>query len=218
MQVDPRIETKIHEILSRIGAIKVRPDDPFLFTSGWKSPIYIDCRTIISFPAERDVVVESMCAIAAGIQLTTPVDFIAGGETGGIAYAAFLADRLSLPMIYVRKKPKEFGTKSGIEGVLRPGSSGILVEDLMTDGRSKEAFCKSVESAGASISNIIVVVSYDIFPSVVAPEKVQSLSTAGQVLDFLIAKSDLEPGTLRELKDFRKGPLAWSVSRGGRAQ
>jgi orotate phosphoribosyltransferase len=145
------------------------------------------------------------------------IDFIAGGETAGIPYAAFIADRLGLPMIYVRKKPKEFGTKSSIEGRINPGWDGVLVEDLMTDGRSKEMFAQSISSAGGSVKRIIVVARYDLFPTVIIEQEVRSLVTTREIIDHLIGDRVVDDNTSHVLELFRDDPVLWSSRMGGRA-
>jgi orotate phosphoribosyltransferase len=206
------------KILCDIGAVKIQPNDPYTFTSGWKSPIYIDCRMIISFPKQRDRVIDALCDQVKQFAQRSKIDFIAGGETAGIPYAAFIADRLKIPMIYVRKKAKEFGTKSSIEGVINTGWNGVLVEDLMTDGRSKEMFAQSISSAGGSVKYIIVVVRYDLFPSVVIEPDVRSLVTTREIINHLIDDQIVDKNASRALELFRDNPVLWSSRMGGRAQ
>lgn len=206
------------KILCDIGAVKIQMNDPYTFTSGWKSPIYIDCRMIISFPEQRERVIQAMCDQVEQFAQAGKIDFIAGGETAGIPYAAFIADRLGLPMIYVRKKPKEFGTKSSIEGRINPGWDGVLVEDLMTDGRSKEMFAQSISSAGGSVKRIIVVARYDLFPTVIIEQEVRSLVTTREIINHLIGDRVVDNNTSHVLELFRDDPVLWSSKMGGRAE
>ena len=196
------------KILCDIGAVKIQPNDPYTFTSGWKSPIYIDCRMIISFPEQRERVIQAMCDQVEQFAQAGKIDFIAGGETAGIPYAAFIADRLGLPMIYVRKKPKEFGTKSSIEGRINLGWDGVLVEDLMTDGRSKEMFAQSISSAGGSVRRIIVVARYDLFPTVIIEQEVRCLVTTREIIDHLIGDRVVDDNTSHVLELFRDDPVS----------
>ena len=129
--------------LMDIEAILFRPEDPFVFTSGRASPVYVDCRKLISFPRERarlmDLAVEEIGrAVGAG-----GIGVIAGGETAGIPFSAFVAERMALPMSYVRKKPKGYGRNARIEGAMNEGQRVLLVEDLTTDGGSKLSFGSS---------------------------------------------------------------------------
>jgi orotate phosphoribosyltransferase len=172
---------------------------------------------IISFPEQRERVIQAMCDQVEQFAQAGKIDFIAGGETAGIPYAAFIADRLGLPMIYVRKKPKEFGTKSSIEGRINPGWDGVLVEDLMTDGRSKEMFAQSISSAGGSVKRIIVVVRYDLFPTVTIEQDVRSLVTTREIINHLIVDRVVDNNTSQVLELFRDDPVLWSSRMGGRA-
>ena len=152
------------EILMEIEAVLFRPDDPFIFTSGRASPVYVDCRKIISFPRARaklmDMAVERIVATAGYESL----DAVAGGETAGIPFAAWIAERLHLPMLYVRKKPKGFGRNAQIEGTFDDGARILLVEDLATDGGSKLNFIKAIREAGGEIAHTFVIFHYGIFP------------------------------------------------------
>ena len=133
-------------ILLEIQAINFRPEEPYTFTSGWKSPVYIDCRRIIFFPRARSKICElGVEKINRHVGYET-IEAVAGGETAGIPFAAWMSDRLDLPMQYVRKKPKGFGRNAQIEGHLTPGQRVLLVEDLTTDGRSKVNFCNALRA------------------------------------------------------------------------
>ena len=139
--IDPRLVAEVTaRILLDTGAVLFNAERPFIFTSGWASPVYVDCRRVISYPIPRQV----LARLAAGeierrIGLAN-VDSIVGGETAGIPFAAWIADVLGLPMQFVRKKEKGFGGKPQVEGVLSQGMRTLLVEDLTTDGRSKLDF------------------------------------------------------------------------------
>ena len=131
----------VAELLLKIEAVHFRPHRPFRLASGEPSPVYVDCRRIISFPKERTEVVQLMTEMIARDLLTgCKLNCIAGGETAGIPFAAMVADRLGLPMSYVRKKPKGYGRNAQIEGVVRSGDNVLLVEDMATDGGSKLRF------------------------------------------------------------------------------
>lgn len=146
--------------LLRTQSVQIRPSEPFRLTSGRLSPVYVDIRRLISFPEVRAQIIESFAQIVReriGIEI---IDVIAGGETAGIAYAAFLAERLQKPMIYVRKEPKNYGKSSQVEGVLQPGQRVLLVEDLVTDGGSKLNFTRGIESAGGAVQHCLCVFEY----------------------------------------------------------
>ncbi len=134
-----------------VEAVHFNADKPFIFTSGWASPVYIDCRKLISFPRLRQTMIDFGASIIMRDIGFEKLDTVAGGETAGIPFAAWMADRLMLPMQYVRKKPKGFGRDAQIEGYLVEGQRTLLVEDLTTDGRSKVKFCNALRKAGAEV-------------------------------------------------------------------
>ncbi|MBV9556688.1 MAG: orotate phosphoribosyltransferase, partial [Pseudolabrys sp.] len=119
------------------GAVRFMTDKPFIFTSGWASPVYNDSRWLISFPRERTKLMDYMVATIERDIGPGKIDAVAGGETAGIPFAAWVAERMGLPMQYIRKKPKGFGRGAQIEGELKDGQRVLLVEDLATDGKSK---------------------------------------------------------------------------------
>ncbi|MGH6738103.1 MAG: orotate phosphoribosyltransferase, partial [Bradyrhizobium sp.] len=130
------------------GAVRFMQDKPFIFTSGWASPVYNDSRWLISFPQVRSAMMDFAVRTIERDIGHGKFDTVAGGETAGIAFAAWVAERMNLPMQYVRKKAKGFGRNAQIEGKLDPGQRVLLVEDLATDGRSKVNFVKAIRDAG----------------------------------------------------------------------
>jgi orotate phosphoribosyltransferase len=209
------------DILLDIEAVLIRPDQPFTFTSGRISPVYVDCRKIIGFPRARATLMGLAIDLLnrrAGVEA---FDAIAGGETAGIPFAAWIADRLALPMLYVRKKPKGFGRNAQIEGDLREGQRVLLVEDLATDGGSKLAFIQALKAAGARVAHAFVVFHYGIFPQSVASLKAEGVALHGLATwwDMLAAaeRRGTSEGALAELRAFLADPNAWSKARGGKA-
>ena len=132
------------KMLIEVDAVRFMTDKPFIFTSGWASPVYTDCRRLISFPRVRQTLIDFGVATVERDVGFEQFDAVAGGETAGIPFAAWMADRLMLPMQYVRKKPKGFGRNAQIEGHIEDGDRVLLVEDMTTDGRSKVNFCKAL--------------------------------------------------------------------------
>lgn len=209
-------------ILLDIGAVGIRPAEPFTFTSGWVSPVYIDCRRLISFPAERSRIIALADALIDREIGYAAVDAIAGGETAGIPYAAWLADRAAKPMLYVRKKPKGFGRDAQIEGVISDDANVLLVEDLATDGASKLAFAEALRRAGARVTEALVVFFYGIFPGTTetlqaAGLRLHWLATWWDIIAAAEARGICPPDELREVRQFLADPIAWSAARGGRA-
>jgi len=211
----------VARILLEIGAVLMRPKDPFILTSGRASPVYVDCRKVIGFPRARGLITQhAVEAIWREIGVES-LDVIAGGETAGIPYAAWIADKLGLPMAYIRKKPKGFGRNAQIEGVLPEGARTLLVEDLATDGGSKLNFINAIRTAGGKVSHALVVFHYGIFPRALDDLKAQGVTLIGLATwwDVLQAAGDLGHLNAEEAKDVRsflENPEAWSAARGGK--
>ena len=161
---DPQqIRRDAASILLKTESVRISDGEPFNYVSGRKGPVYVDCRRPISFPAERKVLMDYGAELLrnSGAQ----IDIVAGGETAGIPYSAFIAERLETPMVYVRKKPKGYGRMAQIEGELAEGSNPnvVLVEDLQTDGGSKRVFIDALREAGTTVEHAFVVFHYGIF-------------------------------------------------------
>ena len=218
-----RIAREVAAMLLEIKAVHFRPDPPYRLTSGLASPVYIDCRKLISYPRLRSAAMDFACSVLKRDIGDDAFDAIAGGETAGIPFAAWIAERLALPMLYVRKQPKGFGRDSRIEGEIREGSRVLLVEDLTTDGGSKVNFVEAIREAGAICDHTIVVFYYDIFPEVPA-----RLAEHGITLHYLATWRDVlaearrgeyfEPATLDEVEKFLDEPLDWSAAHGGTSE
>jgi len=208
------------KMLLEIEAVHFRADEPFTFTSGLASPVYIDCRKLISYPKIRSTLMDFAASLILREAGFEQFDAIAGGETAGIPFAAWLADRLNLPMQYVRKKPKGFGRDAQIEGDLTEGQRVLLVEDLTTDGGSKIKFCEALRTAGAEVSDTLVVFYYDIFPETrqkLAEHglRLHYLATWWDVLEFCKKNRYFDAETLGEVEAFLNAPLDWSAAHGG---
>ena len=140
-------------MLLEIQAVHVNAEKPFILTSGAASPVYIDCRKLISFPRIRAALMGYAVSLLSEEVGFEAFDSVAGGETAGIPFAAFLAERMAMPMQYVRKKPKGFGRDARIEGDIKDGQRILLVEDLTTDGGSKLNFVEAMRTAGAEVAH-----------------------------------------------------------------
>ena len=207
-------------MLLEVGAVHFRAEEPYKLTSGLASPVYIDCRKLISYPRIRGALMDFACAKLLRDAGFEGFDAVAGGETAGIPFAAWIAERLALPMLYVRKKPKGFGRDAQIEGALAEGSRVLLVEDLTTDGGSKLHFAEAIRRAGAEVAHTLVIFYYDIFPrteSVLSSHvlTLHWLATWRDVLAEARAAGHFAPGTLDEVERFLAEPLAWSAAHGG---
>lgn len=207
-------------MLLEIRAVHFRADEPYKFTSGLASPVYIDCRKLISYPAVRSTLMDFGCAKLLRDAGFARFDAVAGGETAGIPFAAWIAERLGLPMLYVRKKPKGFGRDAQIEGDLGEGARVLLVEDLTTDGGSKLKFAEALRTAGAEVGHTFVVFYYGIFPQAVATLarhglQLHHLATWRDVLAEARAGGHFDAATLAEVESFLGAPLDWSAAHGG---
>ncbi|HXJ51109.1 MAG TPA: orotate phosphoribosyltransferase [Burkholderiales bacterium] len=208
------------KMMLEVKAVHFSQDKPFVFTSGWASPVYIDVRKLISYPRVRSAIIDFAAATIVRDVGFEQFDTVAGGETAGIPYAAWIADRLSLPMQYVRKKPKGFGRGAQIEGHIEEGARTLLVEDLTTDGRSKVNFCKALRDAGAIVDHVFVVFYYDIFPEskkIIADIQVKllHLATWWDVLRVVKQGGYFESRVIEEVERFLHAPAKWSAEHGG---
>ena len=154
------VSQKVAEMLLSTESIAVYRDKPFVFVSGRISPVYIDCRKLLSFPPEREDLVTALARKAQDSIGVDNVDVVAGGETAGIPYAAFVSHLIKKPMIYIRKQPKGYGGTKQIEGILEAGKRVLLVEDLITDGLSKLRFNIGIRGAGARMTHCLCVFDY----------------------------------------------------------
>lgn len=201
-------------ILLDTKSVLFNAQQQFTYTSGRRGPVYVDCRRLISFPEERTVLMD----FAAGMIKSAcgPVDYVAGGETAGIPYAAFIAERLKAPMLYVRKQAKGFGRMGQIEGCMdEEGAHVVLVEDLQTDGGSKKVFVDALRLAGAMVEHAFVVFHYGIFPKSEQNMKdmgltLHALCTWWDVLAVAKDNNYFDASTLKAVETFLNAPDEWS--------
>lgn len=206
------------KVLVETKSVLFNAEEPFTYTSGRISPVYIDCRRLISFPEERSKLMDYGADIIQ--EKCGDLDIIAGGETAGIPYAAFIAERLKKPMVYVRKQPKGFGRMAQIEGVMeKDNPETILVEDLQTDGGSKKVFIDALREAGATIKHGFVVFHYGIFPQSEENMKnmgveLHALATLWDVLAVAKEQNYFDTKTLSAVEDFLQTPDGWAERHG----
>lgn len=206
------------QILIETKSVLFNAAEPFTLKSGKPSPVYVDCRRLISFVKQRSTLMDFGAALIKEEVGLQNIDVVAGGETAGIPYGAFIADRLAKPMVYVRKEPKGYGRMAQIEGVLPEDGvpNVILVEDLQTDGGSKKIFIDALRKAGANIEHAFVVFHYGIFP---ASEQnmadmgitLHALTTWWDVLDVARDKNYFDKDTLDAVEEFLNNPDSWSA-------
>jgi len=201
-------------MLLEIKAVDFNTDEPFTLASGLPSPSYVDCRKLISYPRIRTTLMDFLTVTVMRDAGFEAFDNIAGGETAGIPFAALVAERMALPMTYVRKKPKGYGRNARIEGAMSEGQRVLLVEDLTTDGGSKLSFVDAIRETGATCHDTAVIFYYDIFPET---EKtlgdhgvaLHHLCTWWDVLAEAKAQKVFSESTLAEVERFLKDPRAW---------
>lgn len=203
------------KILLDTKSVLFNAQEPFTLKSGRASPVYIDCRRLISFPKERAFLMDAGAQLICSEIGQDHIDVVAGGETAGIPYGAFIAERLQKPMIYVRKEPKGYGRMAQIEGDLGDDSQKvILVEDLQTDGGSKKIFVDALRKAGASIEHAFVVFHYGIFDASTENMKemginLHALATWWDVLDIAKKERYFDSETLASVESFLNAPDSW---------
>jgi len=205
-------------MLLEIEAVHFRPDEPFTLASGLPSPTYIDCRKLISYPRVRATLMDFLSLTVMREAGFEAFDNIAGGETAGIPFAALMAERLALPMSYIRKKPKGYGRAARIEGVMPEGSRVLLVEDLATDGGSKLSFVDAIREAGAECAHAAVIFYYGIFPEALKTLgdhgiSLHHLCTWADVLAEARAQGIFNAATLDGVQAFLDDPRGWQAAR-----
>ena len=202
----------IAEKLIDIESVKFSFENHFTLTSGMKSPVYVDCRKIISFIDERELIMNE--ALSYFEKNKIQFDLVAGGETAGIPYAAIISEKIKKPMVYIRKKPKGFGQNQQIEGHFKEKEKAILIEDLATDGGSKVVFVEAMRKAGLIVNDIFVIFYYDIFNlenSVISKLNVNihSLCTWKDIISVIEKKNIYKENDIKNLKKFLSNPDDW---------
>ena len=208
---------EIAKILIDIKSVNFSFDNHYTLTSGLKSPVYVDCRRIMSYVNEREVIFNRALSYFKSKNIS--FDMLAGGETAGIPYAAFLSDKLGMPMIYIRKKSKGFGINKQIEGNFEKNQKAIIIEDLATDGGSKITFVNALREAGLKVKDIFVIFYYDIFDfnsSELSKMNVNihSLCTWKDIINYIQSEKILKDSEIENLKDFLSNPNSWREKNG----
>lgn len=215
-----RMAELMAKMLWEIKAVHFRPEEPYKLASGMMSPVYIDCRKLISYPRVRSAVMDFAAATILSEAGFEQFDCVAGGETAGIPFAAFLAERLSLPMIYVRKKPKGHGRNAQIEGHMPEGARVLVIEDLTTAGGSMFTFIDAIRAAGGVVEHGMALFYYGIFQQAEARFAngnitLHNIATWREVLAVARARALFDDEKLASVQSFLDDPLAWSAAHGG---
>ena len=206
------IDRKLAAGLLRIGAVLLRPDEPFTWASGWRSPIYCDNRRILSDPELRSMVAEAFAAKVA--ELYPEAEVLAGVATGAIAHGVLVADRMCKPFVYVRPKPKDHGTGSQIEGKLPEGAKVVVIEDLISTGMSSLAAVDALRKAGADVLGMVAIFTYGFdlaserFKEAGVP--LATLSNYGSLIDVATSAGLVKPSDTEVLQRWREDPAGWN--------
>ncbi|HUN20114.1 MAG: orotate phosphoribosyltransferase [Muribaculaceae bacterium] len=209
------VDRLLAERLLKISAIKLQPNLPFVWASGWNSPIYTDNRKTLSYPDVRAFIKVELCR--AIIEQFEMPDAVAGVATGAIAQGALVAETLGLPYAYVRSAPKDHGLENLIEGNLQPGQKVVVVEDLISTGGSSLKAIEAIRAAGCEVVGIVAIFTYG-FP--VADERFKeanvkqvALSNYNALLDVALDTDYIKASDLDTLKEWRKDPANWTPAR-----
>jgi orotate phosphoribosyltransferase len=202
----------VAEKLLQVNAVKLNPENPFTWASGWKSPIYCDNRRVLSFPYIRDYIKSELCNVV--FEKFPEAGLLAGVATAGIAWGAMVADQLKLPYIYVRPKPKEHGLGNQIEGYYQQGQKVVVVEDLVSTGKSSLQVVDVLKNAGLEIAGMVSIFTYG-FPQ--AAELIgksgvpyHSLTDYPTLVGLASERGIISPGQLEILLKWRNDPAGWT--------
>ncbi|HSZ32143.1 MAG TPA: orotate phosphoribosyltransferase [Puia sp.] len=206
-------EKAVAEKLLEIQAIKLSPEKPFTWASGWKSPIYCDNRKILSFPHIREFIKSEMCNQI--FDMFPNADILAGVATAGIAWGAMVADQLKLPFIYVRSKPKEHGMGNQIEGFYEKGKQVVVIEDLISTGKSSMAVIQALRAAGLEIAGLVSIFNYGfdeavkLFSSELVVTK--SLTDYTNLIGLAVERGSVSHAQYETLVKWREDPANWNA-------
>ena len=205
-------EKAVAEKLLQVGAVKLSPNNPFTWASGWKSPIYCDNRKVLSFPYVRDFIKSEMCNVI--FEKFEGADMLAGVATAGIPWGAMAADQLKLPYIYVRPKPKEHGLGNQIEGSYTATNKILVIEDLISTGKSSLQVVDVLRSAGLEVVGMVSIFNYgfniadEAFKAAGVP--FYSLTNYASLIDLAVEKGDVDAKTQETLMQWRESPSTWN--------
>ena len=201
----------IAEKLLQINAVKLNTDQPFTWASGWKSPIYCDNRRALGYPYVRDFIKSELCAVI--FEQFAGADAIAGVATAGISWGAMAADQLKLPFMYVRPKPKEHGMGNQIEGLFEKGQRVVVVEDLISTGKSSLQVCEVLKNEGVIIDGMVSIFNYGFAQAITAFEtagiKLCSLSNYETMINNAQKQGNISDSQLNSLLNWRENPSEW---------
>lgn len=200
--------------LLQVGAVKLSPENPYTWASGWKSPIYCDNRKLLSYPYDRDFIKSELCSVI--FEQFPEATAIAGVATAGIAWGAMAADQLKLPFLYVRPKPKEHGLGNQIEGSVEPGQKVLVIEDLVSTGKSSLQVCDVLKAAGIEIVGMVSIFNYGFVQATTAFQeagvKLISLTNYPALIALAVDQQHVSAELQSTLMDWRENPSTWNRS------
>lgn len=207
-----KIDRLLAEKLLKISAIKLQPDNPFVWASGWNSPIYTDNRKTLSYPEIRSFIKVELSRLI--MENFGEAEAIAGVATGAIAQGALVADELMLPYVYVRSTPKDHGLENLIEGNLKPGQKVVVIEDLVSTGGSSLKAVEAIRAAGCEVIGMVAIFSYE-FPVAVekfkaAGVKLMTLSNYSTMLEAAAETDYIHKRDIETLEKWREDPASWT--------
>ena len=203
------------EKLLSISAIKLQPSIPFVWASGWNSPIYTDNRKTLSYPEVRNFIKVELSRLIA--ENFSQAEVVAGVATGAIAQGALVADTLSLPFVYIRSTPKDHGLENLIEGNIKPGQKVVIVEDLVSTGKSSLKAAQAVRDAGAEVIGMVAIFTYE-FPQAAEAFKqagiqLLTISNYTAMVDAAVKAKYIKPEDVETLKQWREDPANWTPNK-----
>lgn len=208
---------RIAEYLLSIGAVRLSPEKPFTWTTGIKSPIYCDNRMIYGHPEARSFVTDALASRVKALHIEA--DVIAGTATAAIGWGALVADRLNLPFVYVRSKPKEHGAKKMIEGDLKPGKHVVVVEDLISTASSSANTVKALRDEGkCEVSDVVSIFSYELLVGLEKARELKvrlhPLTTIKTLIDAALEQDRINHEQAKMIADFTQNPEGWAAKHG----
>ena len=206
------LEQILAKKLLKIKAVKLQPANPFIWASGWKSPIYCDNRKTLSYPALRNFIKLELARTI--IENFENVTAIAGVATGAIAQGAMVAEELNLPFVYVRSSPKDHGLENLIEGDLKPGAKVVVIEDLISTGGSSLKAVEAIRNAGCDVIGMVAIFTYGFSSSEAqfkeAKVKLITLCNYDAILDESLKTDYIDESEIKALQEWRKDPGQWN--------
>lgn len=216
----PEQSKQVAKALVELGAVKITTGQPFIYTFGWASPVYINTRLLMSQTAARKALMDLAAEVLRPVIAQQGINALVGAESSGIAMTAWLTDRLELPMLYLRKRPMGWGNEARLEGQLPEQAKLLYVDDVTTDGRSKVSAIETLRHSGSAVADALVLVDYAIYPEsrelfVSKKVNLHALTCWSDLYDALLASGTLSDEEVVTLEAFSRDPVGWSFEHGG---